>query len=49
MRKALSPTFTSGKLKGMTNYMDKTVEKMIYFLDLKDSGSLVDIKKLFRC
>ena len=49
MRKALSPTFTSGKLKGMTYYMDKTVDKMIHFLDSKGSGSVVDIKELFRC
>ena len=49
MRKGLTPTFTSGKLKGMTNHMDKIVDNMIDFLDSKGSGSIVDIKELFRC
>ena len=48
MRKALSPTFTSGKLKGMTFYMDKVVDNMINFLGSKGNDSVVNIKEVFQ-
>ena len=49
MRKALSPTFTSGKLKGMTFYMTKIVDNMMECLDSKGSGAVVNIKEMFQC
>eukprot|EP00093_Oithona_nana_P005061 05061.XXX_189702_191147_1 [CDS] Oithona nana genome sequencing. len=49
-RKALSPTFTSGKLKGMTSYMDKVASTMIDHLEdtIKTKGPIVNIKEVFQ-
>jgi cytochrome P450 len=35
MRKSLSPTFTSGKLKGMLDHMETVAENMTKFLQEK--------------
>ena len=50
-RKAFSSTFTSGKLKGMTSYMDHVVNTMIDHIEetLKNNGPIVEVKEMFRC
>lgn len=51
IRKALSPTFTSGKLKGMTGEMDKVVENLMSHLEkkIKSDGPVLNVKPLFQC
>ena len=49
-RKALSPTFTSGKLRGMTSYMDKVASNMMDHLEdtIKINGPIVEVKEVFQ-
>lgn len=50
VRKALSPTFTSGKLKGMTAYMGKIVDNMLDHLEAKlQNDPIIDVKQVFQC
>ena len=44
-RRALSPTFSSGKLKGMTSHMDRIADNMIDHLQdlVKKNGSIVNV------
>ena len=49
-RKALSPTFTSGKLKGMTSYMDRVANTMIDHIEetLEKKGPVIEVKEIFQ-
>ena len=46
MRNRVSPIFTSGKLKGMTSYMDKVADNMIEHLieTIESKGQIVLVK-----
>ena len=48
MRKALTPTFTSGKLKGMTGQMDKVVDNMLEYFEhiIKTKGPEINVKEV---
>ena len=49
MRKGLSPTFSSGKIKGMLNLLDGGVNQMITHLEeVTKEDSIVDIKDVFQ-
>lgn len=49
LRKALSPTFTSGKLKGMTAHMDCIVDNMMKHLEqCAGHSQVIDVKKVFQ-
>ena len=49
-RKGLSPTFSSGKIKGMLNMLGGCVDNMVNHLEkvTKDNNS-VPVKDLFQC
>ena len=49
-RKALSPTFTSGKLRGMTSYMDKVASNMMDHLEdtIKINGPIVEVRGVMK-
>ena len=49
MRKGLSPTFSSGKIKGMLDLLDGGVNQMISHLEeVTKKDSMVDIKDIFQ-
>ena len=50
MRKGLSPTFSSGKIKGMLNLLDGGVNQMITHLEevTKKDRVVVNIKDVFQ-
>ena len=49
LRKGLSPTFSSGKIKGMLDLLDGGVNQMIDHLDeVTKKDSVVDIKDVFQ-
>lgn len=49
LRKAMSPTFSSGKLKGMLDLMDSSVENLMDFLSKEvKKNQVVEVKKVFQ-
>lgn len=49
LRKALSPTFTSGKLKGMLDLIETSVGNLISHLDKEvKKNPVIDVKKVFQ-
>ena len=49
LRKGLSPTFTSSKIKGMLDLLDGGVNQMITHLEeVTKKDSMVDIKDVFQ-
>ena len=49
LRKGLSPTFTSSKIKGMLDLLDGGVTQMITHLEeVTKKDSMVDIKDVFQ-
>ena len=49
MRKGLSPTFTSSKIKGMLDLLDGGVTQMITHLEeVTKKDNMVDIKDVFQ-
>ena len=49
MRKGLSPTFSSGKIKGMLDLLDGGVNQMISHLEeVTKKDTMVDIKDIFQ-
>ena len=49
LRKVLSPTFTSGKLKGMLEPMAGVAEQMVNYVDeIYQSNPMMDIKEVFQ-
>ena len=45
MRKGLSPTFTSGKIKGMLDLLEGGIDQMIDHLEeVTDKDTLVEVK-----
>ena len=49
LRKGLSPTFSSGKIKGMLDLLDGGVNQMITHLEeVTKKDSVVDIKDVFQ-
>ena len=49
LRKGLSPTFSSGKIKGMLDLLDGGVNQMITHLEeVTEKDSVVDIKDVFQ-
>ena len=49
LRKGLSPTFTSSKIKGMPDLLDGGVNQMITHLEeVTKKDSMVDIKDVFQ-
>ena len=49
LRKALSPTFSSGKLKGMLDLMDTSVDNLITHLTKEvKKNPVVELKKVFQ-
>ena len=49
LRKGLSPTFTSSKIKGMLDLLDGGVNQMITHLEeVTKEDSIVDIKDVFQ-
>ena len=49
MRKGLTPTFSSGKIKGMLDLLDGGVNQMITHLEeVTKKDSMVDIKDIFQ-
>ena len=49
LRKGLSPTFSSGKIKGMLDLLDGGVNQMISHLEeVTKKDSMVDIKDIFQ-
>ena len=44
-RKALSPTFSSGKLKGMLDLLEESMDKMIEYIEKNvDDNSVATVK-----
>ena len=44
-RKALSPTFSSGKLKGMLELLDESMDKMIEYIEKNiDENNVATVK-----
>ena len=49
LRKGLSPTFTSSKIKGMLDLLDGGVNQMISHLeDVTKKDNMVDVKDIFQ-
>lgn len=49
LRKALSPTFTSGKIKGMLGLVDGGVDQMMDHLnEVTEQNTLVEVKDVFQ-
>ena len=49
LRKGLSPTFTSGKIKGMLDLLGDSVDNMIQHLeDVTPTNPVVDVKNVFQ-
>merc|ERR1711970_61223 len=51
LRKAMSPTFTSGKIKGMMDLVGDTVDNLIVELEEKTEGgreAVVEVKQMFQ-
>ena len=49
LRKGLSPTFSSGKIKGMLDLLDGGVNQMITHLEeVTKKDSMVDVKDVFQ-
>ena len=49
MRKGLSPTFTSSKIKGMLDLLDGGVNQMISHLgEVTKKDTMVDVKDIFQ-
>lgn len=49
LRKNMSPTFTSGKLKGLLEPMSDIASDMIHFLeDRIEQSPEIDVKKMFQ-
>lgn len=49
LRKALSPTFTSGKIKGMLGLLDGGVDQMIdHLYEVTEQDTLVEVKDVFQ-
>ena len=49
LRKNLSPTFTSGKLKGMLDPMDKVADDTLEFIEeQRQKNSIIDLKPILQ-